>query len=45
MKEILTFPNCFFLRVIAPLYLQELDSFMPRDMILLIQDLDWVLGV
>jgi hypothetical protein len=31
--------------VIAPLYLEELDCFTPRDMIFLIQDLDWVLGV
>jgi hypothetical protein len=45
MKEVLTFQICFFLRVIAPLYLEELDCFMPRDIILLIQDLDWLLGV
>jgi hypothetical protein len=45
MKEILAFLICFFFRVIAPLYLEELDCFMPRDTILLIQDLDWVLGV
>jgi hypothetical protein len=45
MKEVLTFPSCFFFRVIAPLYLDELDYFMPRDTILLIQDPDWVLRV
>jgi hypothetical protein len=45
MKEVLTFPCRFFLSVVAPLYLQELDHFTPRDMILLIQDLDAVLGV
>jgi hypothetical protein len=45
MEKILTFPSCFFFRVIAPLYLEELHCFTPRDTILLIQDLDWVLGV
>jgi hypothetical protein len=40
MKKVLTFPSCFLFRVVAPLYLEELDCFMPRDMILLIQDLD-----
>jgi hypothetical protein len=45
MEEVLAFPSCFFFRVIAPLYLEELNYFMPRDTILLIQDLDWVLGV
>jgi hypothetical protein len=45
MKEVLAFPNCFFFRVVAPLYLKELDCFTPCDTILLIQDLDWVLGV
>ncbi len=44
-EKVLTFPNCFFFRVVAPLYLEELDCFMPRDMILLIQDLDQVLRV
>jgi hypothetical protein len=44
-EKILTFSSCFFFKVIAPLYLKELDCFPPRDMILLIQDLDWVLGV
>jgi hypothetical protein len=44
-KKVLAFPSCFFFRVVASLYLEELDCFMPRDMILLIQDLDWVLGV
>jgi hypothetical protein len=45
MKDVLAFPGRFFFRVVAPLYLEELDCFMPRDTILLIQDLDWVLGV
>jgi hypothetical protein len=45
MKEILTFPCCFFLSVVGPLYLEELYHFTPRDTILLIQDFDWVLGV
>jgi hypothetical protein len=45
MKKVLTFPSCFFLSVVAPLYLEELDYFTPRDTILLIQDLDGVLGV
>jgi hypothetical protein len=31
--------------VVAPLYLEELDCFMPLDTILLIQDSDWVLRV
>jgi hypothetical protein len=44
-KEVLAFSSCFFFRVFAPLYLEELDCFQPRDMILLIQDLDWELGV
>jgi hypothetical protein len=45
MKKILTFPSCFFFRVVAPLYPEELDCFTPRDTILLIQDLDWILEV
>jgi hypothetical protein len=44
-KKVLPFPSCFFFRVVAPLYLEELDYFTSRDTILLIQDLDWVLGV
>jgi hypothetical protein len=39
-EKILAFPSCFFLSVVAPLHLEELDSFMPHDMILLIQDFD-----
>jgi hypothetical protein len=31
--------------VVSPLYLEELDYFMPRDTILLIEDFDWVLRV
>jgi hypothetical protein len=45
MKKVLVFPSCFILSVVAPLYLEELDHFMPRETILLIQDLDGVLGV
>jgi hypothetical protein len=45
MKKIPAFPHCFSLRVIAPLYLEELDYFTLRDMILLIQNLDWVLSL
>jgi hypothetical protein len=44
-KKVLTFLSCFFFRVVALLYLEELDCFTSRDMFLLIQDLDWVLGV
>jgi hypothetical protein len=45
MKKFLAFPCCFFFGVVAPLDLEELEGFMPRDMILLIQDFDWVLRV
>jgi hypothetical protein len=45
MEEVLTFPRCFFFRVVAPLYLEELDCFTTHDTILLIQDLDRVLVV
>jgi hypothetical protein len=45
MEEVFAFPSCFFFRVVAPLYLKELDCFTPHDMILLIQDLDRVLRV
>jgi hypothetical protein len=45
MKEILAFAHCFFLKVNAPLYLEELDCFTPHDMILVIQDHDRVLGL
>jgi hypothetical protein len=44
-EKVLTFPCFFFFRVVAPLDLKELDCFMPRDTIFLIQDFDWVLGV
>jgi hypothetical protein len=43
MKKVLAFPCCFFLNVVAPLYLEELDHFTPRDTILQIQDFDGVL--
>jgi hypothetical protein len=45
MEKVFAFPGCFFFRVVAPLYLEELDCFSPCDTILLIQDLDRVLGV
>jgi uncharacterized membrane protein len=45
MKKVLAFPSCFFLSVVAPLYLEELDRFTPRDITLHIQDLYGVLGV
>jgi hypothetical protein len=44
-RKFLAFPSWFFFRVVAPLYLEELDCFMRRDTTFLIQDLDWVLGV
>jgi hypothetical protein len=44
-KDVLAFPSCFFLGVVAPLYLEELDHFTPRDMVLLIQGLDEMLRV
>jgi hypothetical protein len=34
--EVIAFPCCFFFGVVAPLYLEELDCFTPRDTILLI---------
>jgi hypothetical protein len=45
MKKVLAFPSFFFFGVVAPLDLEELDCFTPRDTILLIQDFDWVLRV
>jgi hypothetical protein len=45
IKKVLTFPSFFISRVVVPLYLEELDCFTPHNMILRIQDLDWVLGV
>jgi hypothetical protein len=46
MEEVFAFPCCFFFfRVVAPCYLEEFDCFTPHDTILLIQDLDRVLGV
>jgi hypothetical protein len=45
MKTVLTFPCCFFFRVVAPLYHEELDFLLPHDTILLIQDLDGVFEV
>jgi hypothetical protein len=43
-KKLLAFQSCLFFRVAAPLYLEELDCFIPRDTIFLIQDLDWLFG-
>jgi hypothetical protein len=45
MKKVIAFPCCFFFGMIASLDLEELDGFMCGDMILLIQDFDWMLGV
>jgi hypothetical protein len=39
-EKIIAFPSHFFSRVVALLYLEELDCLTPGDMILLIQDLD-----
>jgi hypothetical protein len=43
MEKVLTFPSCILFSVVAPLDLEELDGFTPRDTILLIQDFDWML--
>jgi hypothetical protein len=45
MEKILTFPCCFFYRVLAPLDIVELDRLAPCDMTLLVQDIDRVLGI
>jgi hypothetical protein len=39
------FPKLLLLQCGAPLYLEKLDYFTPHDMIILIQDFDWVLRV
>jgi hypothetical protein len=44
-KESPCFLGCFFVSVVALLYLEEFDCFTPRDMILLIQDLHGALEV
>jgi hypothetical protein len=44
-KKVLTFLSRFFFSVVAPLDLEELDGVTPCDMILLIQDFDWMLRV
>jgi hypothetical protein len=44
-KEVLALAHCFFVTMIAPLNLEELDHLVNRDTILLIQDLDGVLGI
>jgi hypothetical protein len=45
MEEVFTLPHCFFLGMIAPLDLKELNRHAPCDMILLIQDPDGVLEI
>jgi hypothetical protein len=45
MRKVLTFPSCFFFGVVSPMDLEEPDGFMPRDMILPIQDFYWELGL
>jgi hypothetical protein len=45
MEEFLTLPSGLFFGMVASLYLEELDSITPHDMVLLIQDLDRRLGV
>jgi hypothetical protein len=44
-EEFFTLPSGLFLGMVAPLYLEELYSFAPCNMVLLIQDLDWMLRV
>jgi hypothetical protein len=45
MKEFFTLPSGIFFDMVAPLYLEELYSFVPHNTVLLIQALDWMLGV
>jgi hypothetical protein len=45
MDEFFTLPSGLFFSMVAPLYLEELDSLVPCDTVLLIQDLDWMLEV
>jgi hypothetical protein len=45
MEEFFTLPSGFLFGMVAPLHLEELDSFGPGDMVFLIQDLDRMLGV
>jgi hypothetical protein len=45
MEEFITLISGFFFTMIDPLYLEELDSLAPCDTVLLIQDLDRMLGV
>jgi hypothetical protein len=44
-EKVFTFPSGFFFGMVAPLYLEELPSFAPCGMVLLIQDLDRMLGL
>jgi hypothetical protein len=43
-KEFFTLPSGFFFGMVAPLHLEELDSFALGDTVFLIQDLDQMLG-
>jgi hypothetical protein len=44
-EKVFTFPSGFFFGMVTPLQLEELDSFVLCDTVLLIQDLDRMLGV
>jgi hypothetical protein len=44
-EKVFTFPSGFFFGMVTPSYLEELDSFALCGAILLIQDLDRMLGV
>jgi hypothetical protein len=45
MEEFFTLPSGLFLSMVAPLYFEELDCFAPCDMVLLVQDHDWMLRI
>jgi hypothetical protein len=40
MEDVFTFPGSFYLRMVTPLYHEELDGLAPGHTILLIQELD-----
>jgi hypothetical protein len=44
-EKVLTFPCCFFYRVVAPLDLVELDRLASCDTTLLVQDLNRMFGI
>jgi hypothetical protein len=44
-EKVFTLPGGFFFGLVTPLYFEELDSFALCDMVLLVQDLDRMLGV